>query len=155
MDTDSQRSGSRVESIDEQFRREVTDNYTGKNPAIILWFEEVIAYFVETMRGAWNNDIHAALYTLMETLKVLEEMAALRVVDYEGYFLLQSRFAADNRPAPKSCEELHGKHRSLRQAITYFEIVLAGTVGNQEVRDYLCGALDKLLRIAGPKEEGN
>jgi hypothetical protein len=91
----------------------------------------------------------------METIKVLENMAALRVVDRDGYFLLQSKFVAGNRPAPKSCEELRNRHPSLEQPIAYFELVLVGTVGRQEVRDYLYGALDKLLVIAGPKEEGN
>ena len=155
MGTESQRSGSLVESVYEQFQREVTGDYAEKNPAIVLWFEEVIAYFVETMHGAWDNDFHGAVCTLMETLRVLENMAALCVVNRDGYFLLQSQFAADNRPVPKNYEELLNKYPSLKQAIDHFDLVLVGTVGRQEVRDYLCGALDKLLRIAGPKEEDN
>lgn len=155
MDIKSLHSGTLVESVFEQFQREVTVNYTEKNPSIVLWFEEVIAHFVETMHGAWDSDFHAAAYTLIETIKVLDEMGALYVVDREGYFLFQSRFFANNRPAPKNCEDLRDRYPSLERPIDYFGIVLVGTVGRQEVRDYLCGALDKLLQIAGPKEEGN
>jgi hypothetical protein len=150
MDSEHQTGNVRGEERDwlfDEFREKVIFPYGGKNPVVLLWAEETLAYFTETMRSVWNNDFRAAVFTLMETVGVLEQMGLLPAISRDIPARVCREFSGDRTAAETETEFASWNGSPDEPAVAYFETTLCMTVRRPEVQAYLKTAVAKLLRM--------
>lgn len=150
MDSEHQTGDAGGEERDwlfDEFRKRVTIPYGERNPVVLLWAEETLAYFTETMRGVWNDNFRAAVFTLMETVGVLEQMGLLPAISRDIHARVCREFSDDRAAAEAEIEFTNWNGSSNEPVIAYFETTLGITVRRPEVQAYLKTAVAKLLRM--------
>ncbi len=131
----------------DEFRKRVTLPLGERNPLVLLWTEETLAYFTGTMRGAWNDDFRAAVFTLMETVGVLEQNGLLPAISRDIHTRVCREFSGDRAAAEAEIELIKWNSSSREPIVASFEIVLGMTVNQPEVQAYLKAAFARLLRM--------
>ena len=131
----------------DEFRKRVTIPCGERNPVVLLWVEETLAYFTETMRSVWNDDFRAAVFTLTDILGVLKKNGLLPTISRDVHARVYREFSVDRAAAEAETEFANWNSSPDEPVVASFETTLGITVKRPDVQAYLKMAFAKLLRM--------